>query len=412
MNRTDVLAALLLSAALVLAVGSLTNELDIHRFAWDHNFYIQMAENGFARNDALLAHYAYRPLAPLIVRAISATTGLDTVTGFTLVAYVGAASQLFCVVWFCRALGFRLAHSLIIMTAVAFSFHNLKFLLFDVCRPDHLAFPLLIVAALALWQRRVLLLLTVTVVGLQTREFLIIPAAVYLMQTCVAAWRERAPRNLWPAAAAAIVLAAAVVVPRWLIPVVGSVQLVDPWGNPRWLTNLIDTPLNTRRNLNIAFVTAAYFFPLTLLATSARVRTVMEATRPVRGALVAYTAAVLLFTLYGGTDLARFVAYLVVPQIVLLGQVLRLGVRPVETAYMLAATLVFNRIPWDVPMSDLDAYLDFCGGYGGRINATTYWRIAEHAAYLCGALLLRLGICPIAGSVAGPQRPRETGTPE
>lgn len=60
-----------------------------------------------------------------------------------------------------------------------------------------------------------------------------------------------------------------------------------------------------------------------------------------------------------------------------------------EVAYMLLAVFVFNRIMFQIPIWDLDAYLDYYGGYSDRVNISTLYRCAELLVYIAGAVGLR-----------------------
>lgn len=390
MSKKEVLAGLLLSALLVAVVGLLTNELDTNEYAWDHNFYIHVAENGFQEGDALLAPYAYRFLGPLCVRSLTSTLGLSTPVAFSVIAYLGTLGQLFSIVLLSKLLGFTFRSTVVVLLTVAFSLFNVKFLLFDVYRPDHLAFPLLVLSMAALVKRRPAIVLIVTVIGLQTREFLLIPGALCLLQLYVTACRERSIKALLQAVFFMAALSAAVVLPRVFIPVVGSVQFIDPVHNPDSLSKLLTTPFKLRRDFNLGFVTVAYMLPLILLTTKSRMVHAMKRARSILSLLVIYGFGVFLLSLYGGTDLGRFAAYLVVPQVIILGYMLEKEIHIVEAAYMLCAVFVFNRIALDIPNADVAAYLDFYGGHASRVNASSYLRIAELAAYSVGAVLLRM----------------------
>jgi hypothetical protein len=88
-------------------------------------------------------------------------------------------------------------------------------------------------------------------------------------------------------------------------------------------------------------------------------------------------------TMYGGTDVARFTAYLVAVQTILLAAVLREGVSPIEAGLTLLAVAVFNRVHvFTVPMEPIDRYLDFYGGFADRVNAATAWRAIELVAWI------------------------------
>src|SRR5690606_5649078 len=139
-----------------------------------------------------------------------------------------------------------------------------------------------------------------------------------------------------------VIVSLFVIVPRALIPIQGSGQYVDPVHDASTLENLIRAPLSERRDFNIAFNLARYLLPLLLLITPARARAAWAVLAPHRLFLALYTALVLLLTMYGGTDLWRFVSYLFIPQVIVLAVLLRRGVAGVEVIYMLAAVAAYN----------------------------------------------------------------------
>ena len=388
-KHADSLIVLLISIALTFVMDGLTNEVDTERYSWDFKRYINMAEDGILGNTDLVSPYAYRFLPPLIVRSITTTFGLSTDTGFRIVAYIGTVSQLFSIFLLARTLGFAFRTGIIVLLVMAFSMFNIKFLLFDIYRPDHLAYPLVTLAVYALIRRRIPLLLVTTLVGLQIREFLIIPALVYLVGLWSTWLRERSARIRTQAVLVTGLLFFAVLVPRLLIPVRASSQFVDPLNNPRSLPTLITAPLNIKRDINLVFVTAAYLLPSVLLCTRARGRDIAGRLKPFNALLAVYTGCVLLLAMYGGTDLTRFVSYLFIPQLFVLGHLLEKKVSIVEAAYMLLAVFVFNRIMFQIPIWDLDAYLDCYGGYSDRVNISTLYRCAELLVYIAGAVGLR-----------------------
>lgn len=405
-----ILVGSLLSVGLVVVIGLLTNEFDTDKYVWDAKFYRDMAESGIVVNDDLRAPYAYRFLAPLIVRAIHTTFDLPVSAGFTLVAYLGTIGQLFAVALLARTLKLSFGGSVVVMLSVAFSYYNVKFLLFDVYRPDQLAFPLLLLAVVALIKRRPVLLMVVTVIGLQGREFLIIPGLMYMAQLWCCLRRDRSLKTLLALAAVVIVLWLAVILPRAWITVTGTAQFVDPLNNRYTLVNLIVAPFDALRNVNLVFVTVGYLLPLGLLVTRGRLKGALEKARPLRGMLCVYCLAVFLLAMYGGTDLGRFVAYLLVPQIILVGYIIEQEVSRVEIGYMLVAVFLFNRVMFEVPMANVEAYHDFYGGFNARVNLASYYRFGELLAYLLGAFLLRWILSSGLGRSSGRAPASESGS--
>lgn len=394
-------------AALVLSLGLLTNTLDTGRYYWDFAVYYDMAERGLIGNDNLIAPFVYRFATPLLASgiaralpiehtlAVSASSEGGTFTattypGFVVIAYGAAVAQLVGVYALARAFGLRGWRTAVPVLAIALSLYNVKFLLFDVARPDHLAYPLMVVAMLAVFERRIVLALVVSCLGLFVREFLAIPPAILAALLVWDFWKTRRPSRLVWAGAVILISSAFILIPRLIIPIRVSGQYLDPLNQSGadLLTTLVQTPLSRRRWLNLAFNLASYTLPFWLLLTPGRARAVWRRLAGYRVILALYSALVLALTLYGGTDLWRFVTFLFIPLAIALAALLRTGVPAVEIIYMLGAVACYNKIFLDIP-NEIGAYLDFYGGYDIRVNAATMARLFELAALGAGAVLLR-----------------------
>jgi len=274
--------------------------------------------------------------------------------------------------------------------AIALSLYNVRFLLFDVARPDHLAYPLMVVAMLAVFERRIVLALIVSCVGLFVREFLAIPLALLIAALLWDFWRTRDRSRLAWAGVVMLVTAACILVPRLVIPISVSGQYLDPFNQSSadLLETLVRTPLSRRRWFNLLFNVASYTLPLWLLLTPARLRSLWRGLAGYRAALALYVALVLALAMYGGTDLWRCTTFLFVPLVIALAIVLRESVSWVETAYMLGAVAYYNKLHLEIP-NEIGAYLDFYGGYDIRINEATLARVIQLAALGAGAVALR-----------------------
>ena len=394
-------------AALVLALGAITNTLDTARYYWDFALYYDMAERGFAGNDNLIAPFVYRFATPLLAGgiarilpiehtlAVSASPDGDvfftsTYPGFVVIAYGAAIAQLVSVWALAGAFGARGWQAFVPVLAIALSLYHVRFLLFDVARPDHLAYPLMVVAMLAVFERRIVLALAVSCAGLFVREFLAIPLAILTIALIWDYRQTRHPSRLAWAGVAVLVTAACILLPRLLIPITTSGQYLDPLNQSRddLITTLVQTPLSRRRWANLLFNLAGYTLPLWLLLTSDRLRALWHGLAGYRAMLGLYTALVLGLTLYGGTDIWRFVTFLFVPLVIALAVVLRNGVPWVEIIYMLGAVAYYNKIHLEIP-NEIGAYLDFYAGYDLRVNEATVARVTQLMALGAGALLLR-----------------------
>ncbi|MBN1680591.1 MAG: hypothetical protein JW966_09885 [Anaerolineae bacterium] len=412
-----VLAALLI----VLALDQVTNELDTARYYWDFALYYDMAEEGLIDNE-LIAPFAYRFVTPMLARGLTDLFGFDTAIlvsgsaegahfvattfdGFRMIAIMGAVAQLVTAFWLAEVFGARFWGALVAAGAVALSLYNVRFLLFDVSRPDHLAYPLMTIAVVALLRRNWAVCLIVSGFGLQVREFLIIPPLIMLAGLAWTFIRTRSREALVWALIMVAVTGACVIVPRVLLHVEISGQFVDPINKPETLSNLINAPRTKDRDINIAFNAFSYGLPIWLLLTPVRFLHAWTALRDRWLFLVLYGTLVFVLTMYGGTDIWRFISYLSVPMVMVLAVLLRntdAPVHPLEIVYMLAAVAVYNRLFEMIPNLH-GPYLDFYGGYDTRVNANTYGRLHLWGTLIAGAVVLRAGLTLVPAIVRSRQ---------
>lgn len=391
----DFFAAALLSIVLMLVLDALTNSIDIEKFQWDFQYYIALARDGFAARP-LVSPFVYRYATPLLVKGL-ASLGLSIEGGFRLLAYLGAFLQLMGVFafvhWFTRSR--KAAWVTLLVTGL--SLFHLKFLLFDVYRPDHFAYALILLAAWLAFQRRFAPLLLVTLAASQFREFTILPLIAYL---CSFAWMNLDRRTFRiQAALSALGLALALGLPRLLLPVSQDFQFVNlsADGLLRGALAVFILP----RDINFLYSILSYLLPLLMLASLPQIRAAFDAlTLEVRRFLLVYTALVLLLSFFGGTDFPRFATFLFLPQILLVGA-LSGAVRNRSLLLMLASVAVFNLLWLPVPLGSVEEYRDFYGGYHTKVTAVTAWRIAEMALFILLGRLAELG---------APHLPLKTGS--
>ncbi|MBC7814462.1 MAG: hypothetical protein H7175_25120, partial [Burkholderiales bacterium] len=342
--------AVILAIVWVVAIDLLTNTIDLTRVAWDPIHYVGMAENGILGNPNLVAPFAYRPVVPMLARVLTQTFGVSTWTGFMVVAYVGAVTQLVGVFALARYFKASVGQSLVVMSVAALSMFNVKFLLFDASRPDHLAYPLLIVAVIALFERRIVLCLLASCVGLLTREFLIIPP-LFLCFTLLREFRQtRSVKALIWIAVILAATAAVLLLPRVLIPVTGTAQRADPTNNPEFLNELVEIPLSMGRNYNLLFTFVSYLLPTIMLSTRGRLRRTWARLAGYKAFLVFYLLVMLGLSFYGGSDLPRYMTFLLIPQTIVLAVLLRdESIDICETGLMLVMVALYNRIAFVIP---------------------------------------------------------------
>ncbi|MGH7331705.1 MAG: hypothetical protein ACREKS_02950 [Candidatus Rokuibacteriota bacterium] len=370
----------------VLIVGILriiTPEYDVRPYKWDSFYYFDMAARGLSGNDQLRAPFAYRVVTPWLARQLAGALRLPLEEGFRILAYVGGVAQLVLALQLARSVSRSRWAAMVTALVVALSLFNVRFLLFDPYRPDVLGYPLFLGAALALVRGRLAACYLVAAGGLFVREFMIVPLLALLDHV----WRTPRENRVVPIGVWAWLVGLAVVaglwLPRQMIPVAPS--LTDPTHSDS-LRTLLLSPFSFWRDVNMAYAAAAYLLPTLALANAKRLGAAWRALAPYRRLLLVYTALVLILAMYGGTDLPRFMAYLVVPQTLLLAGMLGQGIHRLEVSVALVLTAMFNRVfVVSLPSEpSVEFLLDFYSGYADRVNLVTMWRAGE----LIGSLLL------------------------
>ena len=379
----DILIAVVVIFLLIAVIDRFTNRIDIQKYDWDFRYYIALAENGFNASP-MLTPFAYRYLTPFLAATFRIALGFSTATGFKIISWIGAFGQLLGVFLIVHHFTHSIKSAYVALLAVAFSLFNLKFLMFDIYRPDHLAYALILLEFYFCLMDKFLHLLIATAIGLQIREHTIMPLIAYLLTlTALKNWKTL-KKYLLPSL---ICIFIAFVLPRVLIPVSGTVQKTDL--SLAGLSALIATPLMLNNDINFLFTTVVYCLPVLMLFTVERFKKVITALSiDVRFFLLFYTILVLLLSLYGGSDLMRYATYLFLPVIIFIGFFTTYSTR-IEVVLALAAAFVYNRIWMFIPMDTMDHYLDFYGGYGGRVNTATAWHFLEFLGYIALAVLTR-----------------------
>jgi len=210
------------SIALVVLIDILTNNVTPKQL-YDSNIYIGMAEHAFAP-DVRISPSIYRFVPPFLAGSIHRLLDLSIYKSFKLITYIGAVSQLFGIFLLVRHLAKSEKSAYMGMMCVAFSMYNVKYPLFDVHRPDNLAYPVVLVTAwLAIKDYFVPLLLT-TMVGLQFREFVIVPLLAYFATELQHGVNKTLIKNI---AIAMIGLLIAIGIPRFVIPVIEHAEAVQ-----------------------------------------------------------------------------------------------------------------------------------------------------------------------------------------
>ncbi len=141
--RAQYVAALVIAISWILILDLFTNSAYIVIGpTFDAARTMEIARNGWLGNPNVLA----RAISDLLRQPLDA--------GFTVIAYMGAVAQLTLVFALARRFGAGFRAAIVAMLVVSVSFFNLRFLLSDIYRPDHLAYPLMLLALLALFRRQ------------------------------------------------------------------------------------------------------------------------------------------------------------------------------------------------------------------------------------------------------------------
>jgi hypothetical protein len=382
----ELVAALAAAVLWTVAIDATTPSFDARTYRWDSAIYLDMAERGMRGNDTLVAPFAYRFVSPLLARGLDQWLPLSVDDGFRIVTYAGVVAELTLVYALARLVGAASGAAFVVMAVAALSLFNVRFLLFDIYRPDALAFALALASTLMLLSARPGAATSVAAAGLLVREFLLAPLVAGL--AVLARWPGPWARRLVWIAASVAVAGAAAILPRLLVPVHENVAATDPFRGDL-LRTLWTTPLSGLRNLNIVFCVVSYFLPVLALGGGGRLVRAWAHLGDARSVVIVSALVTVALTMYGGTDVARFTAYFVVVQTILLAALLCEGVSPIEVGLALLAVAVYNRVHvFTVPMEPIDRYLDFYGGFADRVNAATAWRAVELIAWIVAVRLV------------------------
>ena len=260
MKTRDILRVVFISAIIAFGLDLVTNSVDTKKYAWDFVYYIAMAKDGF-HAQPMASPFAYRYLTPLIVNGITRIFSLSIENGFHVVAYFGAIAQLTGVFFFTNWMTKSRKGAYLAVLVTAFSLFNVKFLLFDIYRPDHLAYALILLQTYFAFEKKFLPLLVTTLIASQIREFNIIPLVAYL----IASWHSQEhPIFIRDIFFSALFMIPAIILPRVFIPVTENYQIVNLSQNGI-LTALL-LPLVPTVDINFIFSLLAYLLPLLFIA--------------------------------------------------------------------------------------------------------------------------------------------------
>src|SRR5450759_2565876 len=224
-RKAKVFIALLLAAvSLVAALSVLTNRMPSR---WDAWRYLDMASNGLVGNHHLATPFAYRPIVPLTIFAISRTLHSDPATTFHAATHVVAVILLVLAFYWTRSFGGSELAAWCGMLALGLNFEIVRYPLFMGAMLDVYGYLFVLLAFWGVLRRRFYPVLLLCAAGLFVKEFMIVPllaqAGVLLWETPRQRWR-----SLWlPLGLTALAIAFYVVLTRAAIPVVESLQPVS-----------------------------------------------------------------------------------------------------------------------------------------------------------------------------------------
>src|ERR1035437_4986687 len=121
------ISVLLAAVSLVAALSVLTNRMPSR---WDAWRYLDMASNGLAGNHHLATPFAYRPVVPLTIFAISRTLHTDPATTFHAATHVVAVILLVLAFYWTRSFGGSELAAWCGMLALGLNFEIVRYPLF------------------------------------------------------------------------------------------------------------------------------------------------------------------------------------------------------------------------------------------------------------------------------------------
>ena len=383
------ISVLLAAVSLVAALSVLTNRMPSR---WDAWRYLDMASNGLVGNHHLATPFAYRPIVPLTIFAISRTLHTDPATTFHAATHVIAVILLVLMFCWTRSFGGSERAAWSGMLALGLNFEIVRYPLFTGTMIDIYAYVFVLLAFWGVLRRRFYPVLLLCAVGLFLKEFMVVPL---LAQAAVLLWET--PRKRWwtlwpPLGLTAFAIAFYIILTRATIPVVESFDHIDIH-RPETLRFVITHPLSPKRWFNIVYSFLSFWLPCLLLMTRVRWQMVRKHLAQYGPAIAFFASFQLLLLMYGGNNIHIFVGYsLPIELLVIAVLVDRGALRPWELILLFAVLVIFNRIGAHIPTYEeggWDDLTDFYGGYGVEVRLRSILRFAEIWVYFGVFHLLR-----------------------
>src|SRR5450759_5557054 len=185
------ISVFLAAVSLVAAINVLTNRMPAR---WDVVYYLDMASNGLAGNHHLATPFAYRPVVPLTIFAISHALHTDPEATFHAATHVVAAILLVLAFYWTRSFGGSELAAWCGMLALALNFVMVRYPLFTGTMIDIYAYVFTLLAFWGVLRRRFYPVLLLCAAGLFLKEFMVVPllaqAGVLLWETPRESWRS------------------------------------------------------------------------------------------------------------------------------------------------------------------------------------------------------------------------------
>jgi hypothetical protein len=330
----------------------------------------------------------------MLAGGVARAYGVSIGDGFFIVSMAASVGLLWLTCYLAMRVGASFVGGLAAMIVIALSIGHLKNNLYFNNSMEGVTQVLMIGWCLAMFARRWIVATILCVVGLCTRELFLIPSALLCGQLALAWWQTRERSSLIRLTIAGGLTAGAFILPRLVIPVAATIQLIDPLYDDHWFSKLLQVPVNWKRDLNLMIGIASYSLPALMLITRERCKLAWQRLEPFRLAGAAYCGMWLLLTLWGGTDLYRYVTYLFLPLTFILAAMFadrRTSPRFAEVMLAVVATAMHNKIFSHIPAiaDNLDVYLDFWPAFEDRLNGAAGLRVAQIVGCLVAAWALR-----------------------
>lgn len=371
-----------ISFALIFAIDLTTNNLDTRHLIWDHQFYIDMLQNGIIDNKNLYPPFAYR-YGSILPAKLFTIFGFTLFQSFKITSYIGATLQLTSIYFISLYISKKRIAAHFLTLCIAFSFFHIKFLQNDVYRPDHLAYFIVCINFyLLINNSHFYLLLLLSCIGVFIREFTVVPITVYYLFKTLNIFTLK-KQEIIKLLLSGLLLSMCVLLPRLLINVNDNTALINPTYDLRNKLNYYKLLLIIGRDKNIIFAYLIYFLPTIMLLTPKRFLLILNLSKDLKIKCIIYFILVSYLIIYGGTDVGRFVTYLFPIQILIISYFFRENkVFLYEIILILLAMFLTNGIIDQIPNSSPDRYLYFIGFYKDFVGEKTIQRLTYAVVFV------------------------------